>query len=47
MSYSKLVRSIRESICGPEWLAEQIIEKEEHMGKHAEYIFTSDSKNVE
>jgi hypothetical protein len=45
MSDSKLIRSIRESICGHEWLAEQIVEEQEHRGKQAGYIFTLDREN--
>jgi hypothetical protein len=49
MSDSKLVRSIRESIRGPEWFAEQILEEQERKdkGKHTGYIFAPDSENVE
>jgi hypothetical protein len=45
--FSKLVQSIRENMCGPEWLAEQIIEEQEYIDKHKGHIFTPDSKNVE
>ena len=43
----KLVQSIQESICGSEWLAEQIMEEQELNEKQTGYIFTLDSENVE
>jgi hypothetical protein len=44
---AELVLNIRESIWGPEWLAEQILEEQERKDKHTGYIFTLDGENVE
>jgi hypothetical protein len=44
---NKLVQSIQESICGPEWLARQIMEEQEHAEKRGCYILTLESENVE
>jgi hypothetical protein len=47
MPVNKLVQSIQDSICGPDWFARQIIEEQEYGEKYACYILTLDSENVE
>jgi ParB family transcriptional regulator, chromosome partitioning protein len=44
---SQLVRSIKESIRGPNWFAEQIMKEQETESEEQGYIFTPDTEDVE
>jgi hypothetical protein len=41
------MRSIKESICGPEWFAKQIKKEQETESEDQGYIFTPDTEDVE
>lgn len=44
---SQLVRSIKESIQGPNWFAIEIIKEQETKSEAQGYIFTPDTEDVE